>query len=253
MLIPKLIAIGILLLAAIIGIVSFMSFLLFLYSGPLHSVNLGMDEVGRLMFNALLSAAFFLQHSLMIRKGFRRRLDRSISPHYQGALYTVASGLVLLVCTAFWQGSDIMLLEARGLPRAAMRTSYFLSIVGICWGMWALRSIDMFGLAPILRSLRGKPSPPPMPFTIRGPYRRVRHPLYLFMIVLFWSCPTFAVDRLLFNVLWTAWVVVGTLLEERDLVDDFGVAYSDYQQSVPMLIPRRIRPTYSNAKSGNPA
>jgi protein-S-isoprenylcysteine O-methyltransferase Ste14 len=44
-------------------------------------------------------------------------------------------------------------------------------------------------------------------------------------------------DRLLYNVLWSIWVVIGTFLEERDLVVDFGEPYRDYQRKVPMLIP----------------
>ncbi len=51
-----------------------------------------------------------------------------------------------------------------------------------------------------------------------------------------------SIDRLLFNILWTVWIVVATLLEERDLVDDFGEGYLDYQRKVPMLFPRSLRP-----------
>jgi protein-S-isoprenylcysteine O-methyltransferase Ste14 len=43
-------------------------------------------------------------------------------------------------------------------------------------------------------------------------------------------------DRLLFNVLWTAWMIIGTVLEERGLLASFGDAYRDYQTEVPMLI-----------------
>jgi protein-S-isoprenylcysteine O-methyltransferase Ste14 len=71
----------------------------------------------------------------------------------------------------------------------------------------------------------------------RGPYRYARHPLYLFMLLLIWSTPRFSTDQLLFNVLWTAWIIVGTKLEERDLLADFGQTYRQYQASVPMLIP----------------
>ena len=67
----------------------------------------------------------------------------------------------------------------------------------------------------------------------------LRHPLYFFVLLLIWSCPDLTVDRLLFNVLWTAWIFVGTCLEERDLVAEFGDAYRRYQESVPMLIPWR--------------
>jgi protein-S-isoprenylcysteine O-methyltransferase Ste14 len=39
--------------------------------------------------------------------------------------------------------------------------------------------------------------------------------------------------------LWSGWMLVGTLLEERDLVADFGDAYRRYQRQVPMLVPWR--------------
>ena len=73
-----------------------------------------------------------------------------------------------------------------------------------------------------------------------GAYRWVRHPLYLAFLMLIWSYPTLTPDRLLLNVLWTAWVVVGTMWEERDLVAEFGDTYRYYQRRVPMLIPWRI-------------
>jgi protein-S-isoprenylcysteine O-methyltransferase Ste14 len=47
---------------------------------------------------------------------------------------------------------------------------------------------------------------------------------------------------LLLNLLFTVWVIVATLLEERDLVAGYGEAYHSYQRKVPMLIPWRIRP-----------
>ena len=241
---------SILVIAALIGASSFIAFLLYLYAGPMNWVLLGMNETERLVFNTIISLAFFLQHSGMIRRPFRRRLEVLIPSHYQGAMYTVVSGFILLVFVAFWQGSDIILFEINGLPGVVMRAFYFLSILGICWGMWALRSIDMFGLDPILKNLQAKPSSS-IPFTIRGPYCWVRHPLYLFMIVLFWSCPLLTADRLLFNILWTIWIVIATILEERDLVDDFGDAYRDYQATVSMLVPHSILPAYPAGKADN--
>ena len=61
-----------------------------------------------------------------------------------------------------------------------------------------------------------------------------------------WTPVSLSTDRLLFNVLWTIWILVGTRLEERDLVASFGDAYRNYRLRVPMLIPykglpRRLR------------
>ena len=235
----KMISIVILLLAGIIGSASFIAFLTFLYAGPLNWVQLDISETKRLVLNMLLSLLFFLQHSSMVRKPFRQYLNNFFSSHYQGAIYTIASGLTLLIFVMLWQGTDRILL-AHGLTADVMRSFYILSLFGMCWGMWALRSADIFSLDPIIKNLANKPVSPKA-FIVRGPYRWVRHPLYFFMIVLFWSYPVLTTDRLLFNTLWTIWVVIGTILEERDLVADIGNDYRAYQKKVPMLLPRVIR------------
>lgn len=234
----------VLVVAGIVGCISGIFFLLFLYAGAPDWINLDLSESGNLMFNGALSLSFFLQHSGMIRRSFRKSLSKFIPSHYQGAIYTLASGAVLLVFVIFWQNSGTIFLEADGLFRYFLRVLFFLSILGMFWGSWALRSVDMFGLDPILKKIRTAPIQETL-FTIRGPYRWVRHPLYLFMLVLFWSCPELTTDRLLFNIVWTIWVVGATVLEERNLTDDFGDAYRDYQAKVPMLLPRGIRPFYS--------
>jgi hypothetical protein len=58
--------------------------------------------------------------------------------------------------------------------------------------------------------------------------------------MLIWTSPDVTAERLLFNVLWTAWVIIGTLLEERDLVAEFGGEFREYQRRVPMLVPWRL-------------
>ena len=68
------------------------------------------------------------------------------------------------------------------------------------------------------------------------------------MIIVFWSAPLLTMDRLLFNILWTIWVVAATFLEEQDLADDFGQAYRDYQAKVPMLVPKGFCPAYFSEK-----
>ena len=115
----------------------------------------------------------------------------------------------------------------------------YLAMVLAIGGVQALGSFGTFGLVPIKVHLRGKQLRPPN-FTLRGPYLWVRHPLYFFMIVLIWSYPDVGSDRLLFNILWTLWIVVGSFLEERDLIAEFGEKYHQYQKTVPMLFPWRF-------------
>jgi len=231
-----------LILSYLVGAVSLLVWIVFLFHGSLNLVDLGLGEIAGLGLNAFLSLAFFIQHSTMLRRSFRRWLAKFIRAEYHGAIFTIASGVVLLMLVVFWQKSAYVLATPRGIIRWLMRSLFILSLLGFYFGTWALGSFDAFGLSPILNKLRGKDQPP-MPFIVRGPYRWVRHPLYFFCLLLIWSCPDLSLDRLLYNVLWTTWIIVGSVFEERDLVADFGESYRDYQSKVPMLIPWRIYPT----------
>jgi protein-S-isoprenylcysteine O-methyltransferase Ste14 len=189
-----------------------------------------------LWWNTALSLMFFLQHSGMVRQGLSIRLAGVIPVRYHRAFYTIVSGTVLTAVVLFWQPSHELLFEVKGTLRWGARGIFFLGLAGFAWGVGALKSFDAFGTSDI-NAHRNVQRSTVQPFTIAGPYQWVRHPLYFFSLLLIWSCPDVTKDRLLFNVLWTAWIYVGTLLEERDLAAAFGDRYRRYQRSVPMLIP----------------
>ncbi len=191
-----------------------------------------------LFWDAALSFAFFLQHSGMVRRPFRERLAHAVPPRYHGAVYSIASGLVLSLVVLLWQRSEIRLFELRGIALFVSRTLAALAGAVFVWSALALKGFDPLGLAPIRAHLRGRADRLPR-FVVRGPYRWVRHPLYSCIILLIWSSPDLTADRLLFNLLWTAWICAGAVWEERDLVAEFGDSYHDYRRRVPMLVPWR--------------
>ena len=192
-----------------------------------------------LLGNASLSILFFIQHSGMVRTSFRNRLARTVHPDYHLAIYSIASGIALTTVVLLWQPSKTVIIHAEGLLRFVALAISALAIIGFSWGVQALGSFDTFGLVSVKVHMRGKQLRPPT-FVLRGPYLWVRHPLYFFIIVLFWSAPDVALDRLLFNILWTLWIIVGSFFEERDLVAAFGEKYRRYQKNVPMLLPLRV-------------
>jgi protein-S-isoprenylcysteine O-methyltransferase Ste14 len=228
--------------AQLIGGSSLLVFCVFLFLGPFVGVDLGMPAVTALGFDAALSFAFFFQHSGMVRKSFQRKASQVIPEHYIGAFYAITSGVVLLALIALWQPTGLILASAHGPLRWILRGIFVLAVLGFVWSVRSLGSFDGFGVRPIRAKIR-EHTPKEMPLTVRGPYRWVRHPLYFLILVLIWSYPDLTIDRLLFNILWTVWIFVGSVLEERDLTAEFGAPYLDYQKQVPMLLPlRRPKP-----------
>ncbi len=223
------------LLAVVFGIGSI---LLLVMGGSSGYTHFGWSEVNVLLWDAFLSVLFFVQHSGMVRRAFRMRMTAVVEPRYHGAIYTIASGIALAVVVIFWQRSETSLLVLEGVARQIAAMCTLLAVFLFALSAYSLHSFDPLGIGPIrahVRSIEYQPGP----FVVRGPYRWVRHPLYSCILVLFWANPDVTLDRLLFNVLWTGWILFGTVLEERDLVREFGDIYRRYQKAVPMLVPWR--------------
>jgi methanethiol S-methyltransferase len=71
-----------------------------------------------------------------------------------------------------------------------------------------------------------------------GFYHYVRHPLYLFSMIFIWLLPIMTWNILAFNIGATAYLLIGSVFEERKLVQDFGQEYLDYHKQVPAFVPR---------------
>ena len=63
-----------------------------------------------------------------------------------------------------------------------------------------------------------------------------RHPWYLATILLIWA-RQMDISVLIVNVILTSYLIVGTVLEEKKLIKEFGEKYEAYQNRVSMLIP----------------
>jgi methanethiol S-methyltransferase len=72
---------------------------------------------------------------------------------------------------------------------------------------------------------------------IEGPYKVVRHPVYLFIIIFLMLRPTMDLFYLVFLIFLIAYFYIGSFYEERKLVSAFGDQYRKYQESVPRLFP----------------
>jgi methanethiol S-methyltransferase len=222
---------------------SLLAFGVFLFAGSFQLFNLGFGPIRILFMDAVLSLLFFVQHSVMVRRSFRRNTEKFLPEGYYPAVYAIVSGIVLSIMLLFWQKSSWLLGSASGLYYWWFRFMFIASVAGFAWGNRSLSFFDPLGVKRIFFQMKNKPFKS-SPFSVRGPYKLVRHPLYFSLLVMMWAIPDLTADRLLFNVLWTSWIVIGSFLEEKDLVEEFGDDYKEYQRNVPMLLPFQLRMRY---------
>lgn len=190
-----------------------------------------------LVVNSLLLGAFAVQHSVMARPGFKRRITRFIPRPAERSTYTLVASLILIALFAHWEpiGGVIWNVESP-VGRAVLY-----GLFGFGWGLvlvatFLINHFDLFGLRQVWLYLVGKEYTH-LEFATPGPYKWVRHPLYVGWFFAFWATPTMTIAHLVFALLATGYILVAIQLEERDLIDAHP-EYAGYRKRVPMLVPR---------------
>jgi len=187
--------------------------------------------------DAGLLALFAVQHSVMARKWFKDWWTRIVPTPIERSTYVLFSSLALILL--FWQwrplGGVIWSIEDP-LGRLVLR-----ALFAFGWGLLLLSTFlinhfDLFGVRQVWLYLLGRPYKS-LRFATPGPYRLVRHPLYVGWLFAFWMTPVMTLAHLLFSIATTAYILLAIQFEERDLVRDHGDAYEEYRRAVPMLLP----------------
>jgi len=189
--------------------------------------------------NLLLMSVFAMQHRVMARKQFKRWWTQFVPASVERSTYVLFSSLALMLLFWQWRPMPAVVWQIAEPQVAAAVTG--LSLFGwliVFTSTFLINHFELFGLQQVANNLAGRSTPAPR---FRTPlyYRFVRHPIYLGFIIAFWAAPTMTAGHLLFAAVTTAYIIVGILLEERDLIDLFGDEYRHYRNRVSMLVPWR--------------
>ena len=184
-----------------------------------------------------LLGLFAVQHSLMARPVFKRWLTRVVPESAERSTYVLASSLALIALFSGWQPLGGVVWEvddpnARAFLWGLFAFGWLLVLVAT----FLINHFDLFGLRQVWLQLVGRRYTA-LKFGTPGPYKLVRHPLYLGWFFAFWATPTMTVSHLVFAIMTTVYILVAIRLEERDLVEALGDDYRRYRERVPMILP----------------
>lgn len=195
-----------------------------------------------LLIDAGLLGLFAVQHSIMARRWFKERWTRIVPPVIERSTYTLLSSLALILM--FWQWrplGGIVWSVSDPTGRFVLRALFAFGFGLVLVSTFLINHFDLFGLRQVWLQLLGKPYTR-LTFGTPGPYRLVRHPLYVGWFFAFWATPTMTYAHLLFAIATAAYILLAIQFEERDLVAEYGSTYEEYRRQVPMLVPfTRVR------------
>lgn len=190
-----------------------------------------------LVVNALLLGVFGLQHSVMARPKFKQWWTRFVPEPAERSTYVMFSNLALILLFWQWRPMGGVIWDVQDpTSHGIVHGIYSLGWVIVLTTTFLINHFDLFGLRQVWLYLCGKPYTP-LAFKTPGPYKVVRHPLYVGWLIAFWATPTMTIAHLVFAVGMTVYILVAIRFEERDLVEYHGAAYADYRRTVPMLLP----------------
>jgi methanethiol S-methyltransferase len=176
-----------------------------------------------LVFDAVLFSVFAMHHSVFARTPVKDWLSRLVPERLLRSVYVWIASLLLVTVCAAWKPIGGKVYEHAGwlgVPHALVQ------LVGIWLIARSVRTIDPLDLAGIRRQSASEG------LQIGGPYRLVRHPLYLGWLLAVFGAALMTADRLAFAAITTAYLVIAIPWEERSLRAAFGSEYERYSHLV---------------------
>ena len=186
-----------------------------------------------LLMNMFLIALFAIQHTIMARWQFKKHWIKIIPRPIERSTFVLVTSVLLAVIFWQWRTMPGVVWEVENaIGRSVLQGLFWAGWLIVLTSMYLINHFELFGLQQVYYNLRGQKHTPPK---FRTPllYKLVRHPMMTGMIIAFWATPRMTVSHLVFAAGMTAYIFMGTYLEEKDLVHHLGDDYRKYQEEVP--------------------
>jgi protein-S-isoprenylcysteine O-methyltransferase Ste14 len=202
---------------------------------------------------AAASGLYFALHSALANDWTKSQAAQVFGQRTADAWYRpfyLAQGLLLLGLLALYirrqPGRDLY--DAKGGWRWGLRAGQAAGVLLLAWAALSVRLSHLTGYEHVAAWLQnaevpqmpdGQEPSPAGDGTMRttGPLGYTRHPLNWSLLLVFWLRPRLTTRLLAFNLVMTAYLVLGSLHAESHMTRFYGDAYREYQVRVPFFAP----------------
>jgi len=194
----------------------------------------------------ILISVFCISHSILasnkVKKLFKNRFGNLI------ALYRIGYNIISVISFAIIYISlpriDITLYNLSNPYDLIILFFRLLSLIGFIWSARYFSPGEFIGWSQIKRFRAGNYDSNDLDesstLRIEGPYEYSRHPVYFFSIMFLVMRPVMTLTYFIIVVIFVVYFYIGSVFEEKRLIEKYGEAYTRYQKFVPRIIPIKI-------------
>jgi len=194
----------------------------------------------------ILISVFCISHSILasnkVKKLFKNRFGNLI------ALYRIGYNIISVISFAIIYISlpriDITLYNLSNPYDLIILFFRLLSLIGFIWSARYFSLGEFIGWSQIKRfraeNYDSNDLDESSTLRIEGPYEYSRHPVYFFSIMFLVMRPVMTLTYFIIVVIFVVYFYIGSVFEEKRLIEKYGEAYTRYQKFVPRIIPIKI-------------
>lgn len=204
-----------------------------------------MTRIHSIIFLAFLWTGWCFLHSLLITRGFTEKMKAKMGRlyAYYRLSYNVFSLVTVVPLMYFQLHLKAVVIFAWPWPWNIVKYGMYGASFFLFYGGYLVYDLRyMLGIRQIKQVEHGGKKGAAQ-LTTKGILGYVRHPWYSGAILLVWAFADISDVSLVSKVVLTVYLIIGTLLEERKLMGEFGEQYRIYSEKVGMLIPKKKQGT----------
>ncbi len=191
-------------------------------------------------------ALFGLLHSYLASPGFKKKLAAEAGTYiaFYRIIYNLTAIFFFYLMYELLPRPDTIIYDLPTPWDFIILIPQFISLAGILWSLKYFSSMEFLGINQAIRWFKGEYKKEDLDerltLRIEGPYKYSRHPLYLFTILFLLFRPVMDIFYLTFFLCIVAYFYIGSLYEEKKLIETFGEEYTVYRKSVPRIFPLKF-------------
>lgn len=193
-----------------------------------------------------LISLFCVSHSILasnkIKKAIQNRFGNLIAFYRAG--YNFLSVTSLIIIYKMLPEIDLTLYDLSNPYDLIIFFFQLISFIGFIWSTRYFSSGEFIGWSQIKRFRAGNYKSADIDessnLIIEGPYKYSRHPVYFFSIMFLIMRPVMTLTYFIIVVIFVVYFYIGSVFEEKRLIEKFGETYTNYQKTVPRIIPVKV-------------